>query len=281
MESRLFDKISAKYGGSLAGLQKINLVLGPKGSYFTTTKDGPLYRDIPTQLDGKIKSQALLNIKPRQVSLGQHESYICLWDNSTISYSLNLSYPGLAEKMQKYIDEQWKPPAFVAMNPYDAYSWFLVDADGQCAWHLQNMDKSAIKRIRKAALNYLQRRAREDGTSFTETTTFNGKETSLNVTPLTNFDEPYALNLTRMAEHLPEPISRFATMVREPLLSEKGKRNAVVFGCASVNIAVACRIRGMDLRSSLIAGGVAGAATLAGYSLGFARAEGSWNFDFS
>ncbi|TLD31807.1 hypothetical protein E2P81_ATG07297 [Venturia nashicola] len=271
MDSRLFDKISSVYGASLEDLQKINLVLGPKGSYFTTSKDGPVYRDIPAQLHEKIKSQALIDVKPRQLSLGQNDSYICLWDDLTISYSVNLSYTGLAEKMQEYIDKEGKPPAFIAMNPYDNYSWFLVDADGQCAWHLQSMDKTAIKGIQEAALSYLQRRAREDSTCFTETTTFNGKERSLRVTPQTYFDTPYAVNVNRLADKFPEPVSRLVAMMREPLIGERGRRNAVVFGCASVNIAVACKIRGMDLRSSLVYGGLAGAITLAGYSLSVTR----------
>ncbi|RDI87603.1 hypothetical protein Vi05172_g2196 [Venturia inaequalis] len=272
MDSRLFNKISAKHAASLEDLQRINLVLGPKGSYFTTTKDGPVYRDIPTQLHEKIRSQALIDVKPRQVSLGQHDSYICLWDDSTISYSLNLSYTGLAEKMQEYIDKKLIPPAYVAMNPYDSYSWFLVGADGQCAWQLQNMDASAIKGIQKAALNYLQRRAREDGSSFTETMSFNGKETSWRVTPQTNLDKSYAMNRTGLAEKLPEPVSQLVAIVRTPLVGERGRRNAIVFGCASVNIALACKTRGMEWRSSLLAGGFAGAATVAGFTAGLAWA---------
>lgn len=255
--------MSAKNTASLEDLQKINLTLGPKGSYFTTTKDGPVYRDIPTQLHEKIQSEAVKAVKPRQVSLGQHDSYICLWDDETISYSLNLAYTGLASKIQEYIDNDSKPPVFVAMNPYDNNSWFLVGEDGQCAWHLENMENGAIEDIQETVLNYLQRRAREDGTSFTETTTLNGTESSLHVTPLTNFDKSSGVLSSPIMKALPQPMSKLLMKLREPIVDGRGKRNGVVFGLASFNLGIACRNRGVSWRTTIFAGGAAGIVTLA------------------
>lgn len=262
MDSRLFDKISSRYGGSLRDLRHINLTIGPRGSYFTTTKDGPVYRDIPSQLYDRIKSQALKNVHPSHVSLGQHDSYICLWDDSTISYSVNLSYTGLAEKIQEYIDNDSRPPEFVAMNPYDNYSWFLVNPNGTCDWQLKSMETSAVENIREATLSYLQRRARADGSSFTNTTTLNGKETTLHVTPTTNFDGPLGSLSSPVMDRLPEPISRILIKLREPLSDGRGKRNAVVFGLAGLNIGIACRDRGMRWRTKLLAGSVGGIVAL-------------------
>jgi hypothetical protein len=166
VDQRLWTRIWNKNTASLEDLRHINLTLGPGGSYFTTTKDGPVYRDIPTKLHEQIETAK--DRRPRQVALGRHESFVCLWDDDTISYSVNLAYSGLAQKLQDYMDSNGKPPAFVALNPYDTDSWFLADASGQCAWSLHGMTKSAIDSIRDTALAYLQRRAREDGTSFVE-----------------------------------------------------------------------------------------------------------------
>lgn len=262
MDSRLFYKISSRYGASLEDLRHINLTLGPKGSYFTTTKDGPVYRDIPTSLHEKIKSQALEDVKPRQVSLGQHDSYICLWSDNTISYSVNLSYTGLAEKMQKYIDNDSKPPVFIAMNPYDNYSWFLVDANGQCAWQFKSMEISAIKNIQEVVLGYLQRRARSDGSSFTETTTLNGKEMSFLVTPETKFDEPSKILDFLIMKRFPEPVSKILMKLREPLIDGRRKRNATVFVLVGFNIGIACRSRGMRWRTTLLVSSVGGIVAL-------------------
>jgi hypothetical protein len=258
---RLWSKISAKNTSSLEDLRQINLTLGPGGSYFTTSKNGAVYRDIPTKLHDQIQ-EAASQKQPRQVSLGRHDSFVCLWDDDTISYSVNLAYSGLAEKLQGYIDQGSELPAFVALNPYDTDSWFLVESSGQCFWSLEGMGKGGVNAIREITLAYLQRRARVDGTSFTEITTSGNSKISTRVTPETTFDRASELQMGSWLNRFPEPIPRMMAMVREPLMGGRGRRNTVIFGCASVNIAVACKIRGMGLKSSMIAGGVAGAVTL-------------------
>jgi hypothetical protein len=236
--------------------------LGPGGSYFTTSKNGAVYRDIPTKLHSQIQDAASQK-QPRQISLGLHDSFVCLWDDDTISYSVHLAYSGLAQKLQGYIDQGYELPAFVALNPYDSNSWFLVESSGQCAWSLKGIGKSGLNAIREITIAYLQRRARADGTSFDEITTSGDSKISIRVTPETTFDRASDLLTVSWFNKFPKPIPQIMAVVREPLMVRRGRRNAVLFGCASVNIFVACKIRGMNLKSSMIAGGVAGAVTLA------------------
>lgn len=81
-------------------------------------------------------------------------------------------------------------PAFIALNPYDDESWFLLDRDGFCSWSFNNMKQEQADPIRKIMLGYEQRRAKRTGSTFTKVFTRGGNDTKVLVTPQTKWDEP-------------------------------------------------------------------------------------------
>jgi len=232
-------------------LRHINLTLGPNGSYFTPTKSTPLYRDIPNDLHEQIQSSPK---QPRQVALGRHKSWVCLWDDDSISWSVDLNYENLTKRLQEFIDRDHKV-AFVALNPFDNYSWFLVDSRGQCGWSLKSLGDKEVATIQQLAQSYLQYRARADGTTFTETVTIGDKKTSTIISPSTYFDKTSSTPSAQFRKNVSTLGQRLPTGQR--------RQQAIAVGATSFITASTCKLMGLGLRPSLISGGVSGATVLA------------------
>ncbi|KAK8055001.1 hypothetical protein PG993_000228 [Apiospora rasikravindrae] len=179
------------YKGHLAtdqDAQHLNIALGPHGSYYCATKDEPIWRDIPADLQASIAESAASasnRKKPWQVALGIHDTWVCIWSDHSHSHNLGSHYPRLAanldQKMQqerKGLDEDDDSSssrvAFVALNPWRTDSWLMADCDGLIVWENAPADTDRVEAeaVRDAARDYMQRRARQTGAQFTTSFAF-------------------------------------------------------------------------------------------------------------
>lgn len=256
MFNKIFRKVASGHLGSVADASKIILTVGPGGSYFTPSKDNPIWRDIPTALDAKINAS---EIEPRQVALGRNNAWVCLWADHTISYSLGTEYSDLADRLQRYMQTNDRV-AFVALDPYDNDSWFLVDCDGLISWAFRNMKYNEISGIQEMAGDYMQRRARKTGATFSYTNTSGAGTKRVDITPQTVHDK----HDSGSSKILPGPLSDQWLAMRRRLPPVQWRRNNVIASsAAAVSTATACGLMGMKMRPALAVGGIAGVVTLA------------------
>ncbi|KUJ18907.1 uncharacterized protein LY89DRAFT_667957 [Mollisia scopiformis] len=252
--NRVYRRIFEEYSSSVEALSHVNVTFGPLGAYFCTVKDGLFYRDIPPSLVSKLEA---VEVEPRQVALGRGNAWVAIWKDGTFSYNLGAHYSDLADALNERFNENAEI-AFIALNPYDNDSWFMVDCNGFCSWNFKNMKRDQIAEIRKRTLSYLQRRSRRTGTSYTSVATTGTKTVSIKVTPETSYDEP-AKSLLQRAQRLAD--FRIQTGNGHSIgLPQALKRPAVAAGCvAGVSTTVLGRAFGLRLGSALNLGVAAGA----------------------
>ncbi|KAK8087780.1 hypothetical protein PG997_002741 [Apiospora hydei] len=230
----LWDAISKR--GHLAtdsDAQHLNIALGPHGSYYCTTKYEPIWRDIPADLQSSIAESAASPSakKPRQVALGMHDTWVCIWSDHSHTHNLGSHYPGLAANLnQKTQDTKNRDDdgsslvAFVALNPWRTDSWLLADCGGTIVWEnapADTADRSEAEAVRDVARDYMQRRARRTGSHFTTSFTFGdgGREavaamSRIAITPQTRHDDPPTATaamvgrLRRLQDRVPLRFSR-------------------------------------------------------------------------
>lgn len=227
---KLFNQIDSEHKTSLSDLSHINLTLGPNGSYFTKTRDGAIWRDLPSGLEKEIEENQKEGVAPQQVALGRKGSYICLWSNDRWSYHLNGNFDGLIARFNRY-KESGDVLAFAALDPHETDNWMLVDADGLIHHSLHNMSRENIDKIQELALGYMQRRARKTGLTFTNqfTTTWKGPQT-IKVTPDTNYDEAIPKTFPRT---MPEFSERLRSEMRSRPVWQTTLLSAGVVGLSS------------------------------------------------
>ncbi|TVY56722.1 hypothetical protein LSUE1_G009783 [Lachnellula suecica] len=264
---RVFNKISEEHSSSVKSLSHLNLTFGPFGAYFCVHKDGFFSRDIPESLVFKLES---VKVKPRQVALGRGQAWVALWTDGTFSYNLGTNYPDLAERLHERFTTKAEI-AFIALNPYDDDSWFMVDCNGFCSWSFKNMTKDQVSEISRVTLGYLQRRSRRTGESFTNVRTVGNKSISTQVTPETSFDDP-AKSFVQRALKFGDMQFNIGLQYRTRLPQELIRRPDVIAGFATgVSTTVFSRALGIKTKSALTIGIVAGTVTFAVVSKGLSR----------
>lgn len=245
---------------SIEFISHVNLTFGPQGSYFCTLKDGGyFYRDIPSTLVSKIESASS---RPRQVALGRHSAWVVIWEDNTFSYDLGAHYPDLVQMLKQY-----EKIAFVALNPYDDDSHFLVNCDGQTSFTFEGLTNEQAETIREHTLGYLQRRSRRLGKEFNRTQTREGIETKIKITPQTNWDQP-ATAISQPAKYLSEVRNNLGVenRLRVP---QRIRETDVVAGCtAGISTALMSKLYGLRVGKALNVGLTAGAFTFAAVALG-------------
>jgi hypothetical protein len=267
---KLFEKISSNHSSSLKDLSCINLTLGPNGSYFTRTKDAALWRDLPPDLEKEIEVEQNKGVSPRQVALGRNNSYVCLWSNDRWSYRLAGNFKDLIAKFNYYKKTDEKI-AFVALDPYETDSWFLVDWDGVVSMSFRNMRYDNIDRIQEIALGYMQRRARKTGQTFTNQFTrgsnlkhlFTNRLSAnegqiLTITPDSNYDVPAPSLKMRLLDPLSNIRSATSTQ-------PKWRQPFMAAGAVGLSTGAICRCYGLPLASAAISGVITAGAYTAGH----------------
>lgn len=177
-----------------------------------------------------------------------------------MSYNLGAHYPDLADALNARIITNAEI-AFIALNPYDDDSWFMVDCDGFCAWSFKNMKQDQIDEIRRLTLSYMQRRSRRTGCSYTNIWTSRNRTESIKVTPETTYDEPRK-SMFQRAQKFAE--GGLQMSYRNSIGLQRGliKRPDVVAGfAAGVSTTTFCRAFGTKWATALNVGAAASAIT--------------------
>jgi hypothetical protein len=72
------------------------------------------------------------------VALGRARHGVALWTDGIFSYNLGAHYPDLADVLKERVTAKAEI-AFIALNPYDDDSWFMVDCNGFCSCSFKDM----------------------------------------------------------------------------------------------------------------------------------------------
>ncbi|KAK6863722.1 hypothetical protein PG995_000250 [Apiospora arundinis] len=210
---KLWDAASAR------DVDQLNITFGPHGSYYCVTKGEPIWRDIPATLQTTIAQESSPNKRPRQVALGVHDTWICLWSDFSHSYDLGSHYPLLAAKLDgNNNNTDDSRIAFVALNPWQADSWLLTDCEGLITWENAPAagadNRAKVEDVRILARDYMQRRARRTGATFTTSFSYDGREPLVtHITPQTRHDDALSYDsmssrLQLLRDRIPPPLLR-------------------------------------------------------------------------
>jgi hypothetical protein len=271
----LFQKISSAHSTSLNDLSHINLTLGPHGSYFTRTKHGALWRDLPPDLEEEIAQKQKNGVSPRQVALGRRNSYVCIWSDDRWSYHLRGGGDGFADLIAKFehYERTGERVAFVALDPFETDSWFVVDCDGVISSSWRGMKNENVDRIHALSMAYMQRRARKTGLTFTNKLTRgdrlrsfftgarSGRETQfVEITPHTTFDQQPSLLRSRLMD----PLNNIRAAAAG--VGPRGRWRQPVFAAGVIGLSTGaiCKYYGLPLGPAVLSGVTAGLFT-AGY----------------
>lgn len=259
---KLWDTASA---GDAA---RLNITFGPHGSYYCVTKGEPIWRDTPAGLQAAIAKQSSPTKKPRQVALGIHDTWICLWSDYSHSYHLGSHYPLLAAQLDQTKNTSDESAgesdriAFVALNPWQADAWLMVDCKGMVTWEnapAGSNNRAGVENVRTLARDYMQRRARRTGATFTTSFSYGDREAlAMNITPHTRHDDgslPVAASVSNRLRLLRD-------IIPPPLLSTTYAING---GAVVGSTAVVCRLAGFKLGKAVSTGFMAGCVYTGGY----------------
>ncbi|KAJ7153574.1 hypothetical protein C8R43DRAFT_1126849 [Mycena crocata] len=124
-----------KLGTFMAGKTE-NTVFGPYHSYFSTSKSGLSWQNLPPALETNIMDRLKLG-RPKVVALGMRGAFVVLYDDSTLSHNLQGMYPALQSLMDN-AEERSKRNSitFVALSPYVAGHYFVAFGNGTAQWNL-------------------------------------------------------------------------------------------------------------------------------------------------
>ncbi|KAK8127093.1 uncharacterized protein PG998_002852 [Apiospora kogelbergensis] len=240
---KLWDTASA---GDAA---RLNITFGPHGSYYCLSSPPPTK-------------------KPRQVALGIHDTWICLWSDYSHSYHLGSHYPLLAAQLDQTKNTSDESAgesdriAFVALNPWQADAWLMVDCKGMVTWEnapAGSNNRAGVENVRTLARDYMQRRARRTGATFTTSFSYGDREAlAMNITPHTRHDDgslPVAASVSNRLRLLRD-------IIPPPLLSTTYAING---GAVVGSTAVVCRLAGFKLGKAVSTGFMAGCVYTGGY----------------
>ena len=145
--------------------KNVSFSIGPKGSWFARIGENVAYHALPTSLEDHINERKAKDIYLRHVTLGLHGSFVAMWSDGTESWSLSEGYVGVlkALKARRRIDS-------VVLNPYKDNEYVIVEDDGCINWRLSS-DNKAYGPVVNDFVAYMERRAREDGSTFNITST--------------------------------------------------------------------------------------------------------------
>lgn len=256
---QLFQRLGSKHLFPLDEQDRLNLTLGPHGSYWIITKDGPLSHNLPRDLAAEIRAAGA---PPCHVALGFDQTWICLWSDHSFSWNLRDRYPSLGAKLQEYTKTK-DTVALVALNPYDdSGSWFMVDCDGLIFYHLKTQTGQDLDEIHRLTVAYMQQQAKRTGLPMTNTSTRgNGKVMKSVISPLTTLDQPAHLGLRRLLpfSHQFQDVKRYVPYrLRQP--------DVVASVTVGLSTAISCNIFGLRAQRALTAGAIAGMITFGSVS---------------
>ncbi|KAJ6520615.1 hypothetical protein DFH09DRAFT_1194019 [Mycena vulgaris] len=125
----------AKLSTFMSGMSA-NTVFGPHRSYFSTSKSGLSWQNLPPALETHIMDRIKLG-RPSVVALGMRGAYVVLYDDSTLAHDLQGLYPALQPLMDS-ADERSKRSSItcVALSPYVAGHYFVAFGNGTAQWNL-------------------------------------------------------------------------------------------------------------------------------------------------
>ncbi|KAJ4390730.1 hypothetical protein N0V93_004328 [Gnomoniopsis smithogilvyi] len=256
---QLTQKFGTQHLFPLDDQSRANFTLGPRGSYFVVTRDGPHWHNLPEDLAAEIETAKRT---PFHVALGVDQTWVCIWEDHTFSWNLRNKYSGLAAKLQAYANIK-DTVALVALAPYDdRNSWIMVDCDGVILYSINGPTNQELHQIHSLTVRYMQGQARRTGQTISNMHTWGrGNSAKKEITPYTNFDKPEPLLLRRLL-----PFSQQLQEMKRHVPYRLRQQDVVVSTAVGCSMAIYCRIFGVKARPALAAGALAGLVTFGAVS---------------
>jgi hypothetical protein len=261
----------------LPSLQQSSLTFGPGGSFFARVKYITYHNFIPSSLKSQINSKKRMaeetdsnRVFPLQVALGVGGAWVALWSDKSFSWDLGNQYDDL-HKMLNAITEDRDKPAFVALSPFKADDYFMVDRAGFIAYSVSNLSDKASTCLSNMTNGYMQLRAWKDGITYQNRRTVKNVTKSYVIGPETKFP-------TEISEMMED--RKFGSIFRESLmqnvfkpngaemwkrvqLANMRRRDLIPIATAGIMTATACNYAGLPKRMTVSAtvGAVVGTGT--------------------
>lgn len=196
-----------------------------------------------------------------QVALGANGVWVALWSDGSRSWNLADKYPDLANS--GILGSEDRDIVFIALDGHHPNHYFLVDSTGKTTYSI-NMDSDEdLRYVDKMTTDYMQKRAREDGTRFEISFTHKGVAKSFHIDSESNFDFQWPKSSSKMASIGIRKVEQWTGLS----LNDKRmlvRRDTFVMGAAALGAAATLKAIGLsNMRALLVGGAAAGGAGIA------------------
>ncbi|KAF8172789.1 hypothetical protein K438DRAFT_174268 [Mycena galopus ATCC 62051] len=124
-------------------------VFGPYRSYFSTSDAGLSWQNLPPTLETDIMDRLKLG-RPHTVALGVGGAWAVLYDDSTLSYSLQGLYPALQPILDSAEERNKRNSiTYLALSPYVAGHYFVAFGNGTAQWNLPQEMHADVETVAK------------------------------------------------------------------------------------------------------------------------------------
>jgi hypothetical protein len=165
---RLFQLLNLTYGTQDAAIANAKFSTGPHGAWWAKLSDGTHHHNLPGRLQDELKEAAKKNVSPEHVALGHVGSYVALWTDARITWYL-IGYDKLHERLKDGDSDV----DFVALSPMYNTEYLYVQSDRMVCYSA-SLGNDGNRDLRRETSNYMQRRAKTDGTTMHILTTAYG-----------------------------------------------------------------------------------------------------------
>jgi len=208
---------------------------------------------LPKDLAEKIRAK---DAYAKQVALGHGGAWVALFSDKTWSWNLAGNYVSLGDELAK---EDGDDITFVALDPNRPGYYFLARNSGLISYSFTGPPSNADN-VQNSVIAYMQKRAREDGTTFKFPHSNGNIRRYITISPTTTHDKPGLLNPVapyfqiRSLEGMRSYALKTYPLTRRENMVAMG-------GAAAFSTAAVCRTLHMSMRATMLAAGVAAGST--------------------
>ncbi|KAJ6520687.1 hypothetical protein DFH09DRAFT_1287425 [Mycena vulgaris] len=146
----------ARLGRFMDGNKPTLTTFGPGFSYFSFSRTGCSWQNIPPALEENI--QNCMNVRrPACVALRVEGTYIIIFDDGTVTFDLQGKYPEAETIIQNRAKRNGL--GYIALNPFRAGHHYAVCRDGSSLWNLPASWKEQVTAVSKGIRAAVQKTA--------------------------------------------------------------------------------------------------------------------------
>ncbi|KAF8209709.1 hypothetical protein K438DRAFT_1929672 [Mycena galopus ATCC 62051] len=150
------DSNYARLGRFMAGNNPTLTTFGPGFSYFSFSRTGCSWQNLPPALEESI--QNCMNVRrPACVALGVEGTYIVIFGDGTVMFDLQGKYPEAETIIQNRAKRNGL--GYIALSPFRAGYHYAVCRDGSSHWNLPASWKEQVMAVSKGIQAVVQKTA--------------------------------------------------------------------------------------------------------------------------